>query len=52
MLDAEQLGLAAPIQPDTGPWAVLSDQGALLAVYQRRDDQRAKPAIVLAVDAG
>ena len=52
VLDAEQLGLAAPIQPDTGPWAVLSDQGALLAVYQRRDDQRAKPAIVLAVDAG
>ncbi len=52
VLDAEQLGLAAPIRPDAGPWAVLSDQGALLAVYQRRDDQRAKPAIVLAVDAG
>jgi hypothetical protein len=31
---------------------VLDERGDLLAVYQRRDDHRAKPAIVLAADAG
>ena len=52
VLDAEQLGLPAPIGTDAGPWAVLSGDGELLAVYQRRDDRRAKPAIVLAAEAG
>ncbi|MGI9624785.1 MAG: tRNA pseudouridine(55) synthase TruB [Acidimicrobiales bacterium] len=31
-----------------GPWAVHSDEGALLAVYELRDDSRAKPAVVVA----
>jgi tRNA pseudouridine55 synthase len=52
VLEAGQLGLEAPLRPDSGPWGVLDDSGALLAVYQRRDDHRAKPAIVLAADAG
>ena len=52
VLDAEQLGLPAPIGTGAGPWAVLSGDGELLAVYQRRDDRRAKPAIVLAAEAG
>ena len=34
--------------PGEGPWAVLSADGRLLAVYERTDDGRAKPAVVLA----
>ena len=30
-----------------GPWAVLDERGALLVVYERRDGERAKPAVVL-----
>lgn len=33
----------------SGPWAVLGPDGDLLAVYEARDDRRAKPAVVLAV---
>jgi tRNA pseudouridine55 synthase len=52
VLEAQQLGLVAPLLPDAGPWGVLDGDGALLAVYQSRDELRAKPAIVLAADAG
>jgi tRNA pseudouridine55 synthase len=31
-----------------GPWAVVDDEGALLAVYERRPDGTAKPSVVLA----
>lgn len=31
-----------------GPWAVLDEAGALLAVYERHGDGRAKPAVVVA----
>jgi tRNA pseudouridine55 synthase len=34
--------------PGTGPWAVLDEGGALLAVYERTADGRTKPAVVLA----
>lgn len=51
VLDAEQLGLEEPLGAEAGPWAVLDRSGDLLAVYERRDDRRAKPAIVLAADA-
>ncbi len=51
VLDAAQLGLVAPLAPAAGPWGVLGADGALLAVYERRDEGRAKPAIVLAADA-
>ena len=51
VLDAAQLGLEEPLGADAGPWAVLDGSGDLLAVYERRDDRRAKPAIVLATDA-
>jgi tRNA pseudouridine55 synthase len=33
-----------------GPWAVLDARGALLAVYERRGEQQAKPSVVLAPD--
>jgi tRNA pseudouridine55 synthase len=33
-----------------GPWAVLDRGGALLAVYEGRDDHRAQPSVVLAAD--
>jgi tRNA pseudouridine55 synthase len=35
-----------------GPWAVLSAEGALLAVYQAHGAQHAKPAVVLSTVAG
>ena len=41
------------LPPDTlgvdgeGPWAVLDETGALLAVYERRDGDSVKPAVVL-----
>lgn len=31
----------------TGPWRVLDDSGALLAMYETHGDDRAKPAVVL-----
>jgi tRNA pseudouridine55 synthase len=31
-----------------GPWAVLDEHGALLAVYERADDGRVRPSVVLA----
>ncbi len=33
--------------PGDGPWAVLDGAGALLAVYERTDDGRTKPSVVL-----
>jgi hypothetical protein len=33
-----------------GPWAVLDDQGDLLAVYQATESDRLRPAVVLAAD--
>ncbi|MGO9659445.1 MAG: tRNA pseudouridine(55) synthase TruB [Acidimicrobiales bacterium] len=35
-----------------GPWALLSAEGALLAVYEAHGPQRAKPAVVLSPPAG
>ena len=35
-----------------GPWAVLSDKGTLLAVYQAYGPQQAKPSLVLSPAAG
>ncbi|HEX2193118.1 MAG TPA: hypothetical protein VHH09_07970, partial [Acidimicrobiales bacterium] len=34
--------------PGEGPWAVLDDEGALLAVYEGHGEERAKPSVVLA----
>jgi tRNA pseudouridine55 synthase len=31
----------------TGPWRILDDSGALLAMYETHGDDRAKPAVVL-----
>jgi tRNA pseudouridine55 synthase len=33
--------------PGAGPWAVLDGAGALLAVYERTDDGRTKPSVVV-----
>jgi hypothetical protein len=30
-----------------GPWAMIDDRGALLAVYEATDTDRIKPAVVL-----
>ena len=38
---------AAALAAGDGPWAVLAEDGSLLAVYQRRSAGRVKPAIVL-----
>jgi len=35
-----------------GPWAVVAPGGALLAVYERHGEGRAKPAVVLAPAVG
>jgi formyl-CoA transferase len=40
----DRLGLG----DEQGPWAVLDEEGALLAVYERTGDGRVKPAVVLA----
>ena len=47
MLARAELGLDAD-RDDDGPWAVLSTGGDLLAVYEARDRERVKPAVVLA----
>ncbi len=41
------LGLETLGAPGDGPWAVLDEHGALLAVYERYAADRAKPAVVL-----
>jgi tRNA pseudouridine55 synthase len=46
MLSAEMLAAAGASGP--GPWAVLSGDGNLLAVYQAHGPGQAKPAVVLA----
>ena len=45
------LGLDALGASGEGPWAVLDESGALLAVYERRDGQQAKPTVVLTSSA-
>jgi tRNA pseudouridine55 synthase len=52
VLDAGALGLEVPLPASAGPWAVVDGPGGLLAVYERRDDTRIKPAIVLAAAGG
>ena len=52
VLSAGELGLAGPLAADAGPWAVLDGDGALLAVYERRDVDRVKPALVVAAPTG
>ncbi len=51
VLSAAELGTSLPPSGEPEPWAVLDQRGRLLAVYERRDAERIKPAIVLAVDA-
>lgn len=46
VLPRVELGVTAA--EDDGPWAVLSEAGDLLAVYEGRDPERVKPAVVLA----
>ena len=43
VLEAVELGAGG-----AGPWAVVDPDGRLLAVYERHDDARVKPAVVLA----
>jgi tRNA pseudouridine55 synthase len=43
VLDAAVLDVDGP-----GPWAVVDEFGALLAVYERYDETRVKPAVVIA----
>ncbi len=45
VLERSELGAVAA--EGDGPWAVLSPAGELLAVYEGRDRERAKPAVVL-----
>ena len=40
-------GRSLPAWPGSGPWAVCDGRGELLAVYERVDELRAKPAVVL-----
>jgi len=47
---AEAVSYGRPLDIDwvgKGPWAVVDGVGALLAVYERTDDGRIKPAVVL-----
>jgi tRNA pseudouridine55 synthase len=48
VLRADVLRAAAGTSPGPGPWAVLSEDGQLLAVYQPFGEDLAKPAVVLA----
>lgn len=52
VLDAAAPGLQTPLPPAAGPWAVVDSSGSLLAVYERRDGARIKPAIVLVAAGG
>jgi tRNA pseudouridine55 synthase len=42
-LEAQRLGASG-----AGPWAVLDGDGALLAVYERAEEGRVRPAVVMA----
>ncbi len=46
--NGRQLDRALNGFPGEGPWAVLGPDGTLLAMYESRDDQFAKPSVVLA----
>jgi tRNA pseudouridine55 synthase len=48
VLRAEVLRAASGANPGPGPWAVLAQDGQLLAVYQPYGADLAKPAVVLA----
>jgi tRNA pseudouridine55 synthase len=48
VLPADVLRAATGTSPGPGPWAVLSEDGQLLAVYQSFGADLAKPAVVLA----
>jgi len=49
MAEAVSYGKALDVDwPGDGPWAVLDGAGALLAVYERTEDGRTKPSVVLA----
>jgi tRNA pseudouridine55 synthase len=48
VLPAEVLRAVSGTSPGAGPWAVLSEDGQLLAVYQPYGADLAKPAVVLA----
>lgn len=52
VLDAAATGLEPPLRSEAGPWAMVDRSGGLLAVYERRDDRRIKPAIVLVAAGG
>jgi tRNA pseudouridine55 synthase len=43
-------GRSLPAPDGPGPWAVVGPDGALVAMYERRDDTSMKPAVVLAID--
>lgn len=48
VLPPDALGLPpGPLDAGAGPWAVLSEAGDLLAVYERRAADRVKPAVVV-----
>ena len=44
-LDRAQLGARG-----AGPWAIVDEDGRLLAVYERADGERARPAVVVAAE--
>ncbi|HUC13262.1 MAG TPA: tRNA pseudouridine(55) synthase TruB [Acidimicrobiales bacterium] len=48
VLPADVLRAAGGAEPGAGPWAVLAEDGQLLAVYQTYGTDLAKPAVVLA----
>lgn len=49
VLERAELGLPGPdAEGASGPWAVLSTAGELLAVYEARGGSQVKPAVVLA----
>jgi tRNA pseudouridine55 synthase len=52
VLSAEVLSRAGGPGPGPGPWAVLAEDGGLLAVYQAHKEGLAKPAVVLVGDVG
>lgn len=47
VLDVGQLAVPTGVRSTDGAWAVLGHDGALLAMYRRRDDTTVKPVIVL-----
>jgi hypothetical protein len=52
--DAPRIAVGAVLaRPDgAGPWAMVTADGALLAVYEAHGADQAKPAVVLTTNAG